>query len=307
MKTFFISVFTLLLFTQAIAQNPARPIKIDVRQNGSGEPVFYVINSSSTPYTISVEFYNLRYTTPPTPNPYIRTARPGRTQLLKLRRNSRASSGPRYQYRYSYRMGCYKTKPDDDIEYLLPVAEGKTTDIFKLSYVGELVNEEAPDDFYALGFTAQNNDTVFAARGGTVSRVVNEYADAELDNYFTANYNYIEVVHEDCTFGTYRHLKKGSLLVKPGDWVEAGAPLAQTVPRGDGNPAKFRFSLVYKNDDYTKGGDEGYWKYTVPLFRTASAKKVKLLPQHSYKSVHPAEVITQEMGWLERRRWKRKH
>lgn len=300
--------FLLLLLPFSItAQNASKPISINVDRNSDGEPTFYAVNISSTPYTISIEFYDLENTLPPSPNPYVRTVRPGRTRLVKLRKSGGNNAGPRYRYRYSYNLGCYNTHPDEELEYLLPVAEGNTTRIMKLSYVGKLVDQEEPEGFYALGFTADDDDTVFTTRSGTVSRVINKYKDAELSNYFTSNYNYVEIVHDDCTFGMYKHLKKDSFYVEAGDVVEAGAPLAKVVPRAGDKPAKFRFSLIYKNDEYTKGDKTSYWNYARPSFRTSTSKKVILQPDQEYVSVHPEEVITQEMGWLERRRWKRKH
>lgn len=305
MKAVFTSILFLGFFTLTFAQNSTQPISISVDRNADGEPTFYGVNNSSTPYTVSIEFYSLENTLPPSPNPYIRTVKPGRTRLVKLRKSGGNTGGISYRYRYSYNLGCHNTKPDEELEYLLPVAEGNTTKIFKLFYIGELVNDETPDGFYSLGFSANDTDSVFASRGGTVSRIRDEFADTELDNYFTSNYNYVEVVHKDCTFGMYRHLKKGSILVEPGDVIDAGEPIGQVVPRGEEEPAQFRFILTYKNDDYQKDDDSGYWNYAVPLFRTSSAKKVTLEPQMEYVSVHPTDLITQEMGWLERRRWKR--
>lgn len=226
--------------------------------------------------------------------------------MVQLRRSGLADGGIGYRYRYSYKTGCVKTQPDE-LEYLLPVAEGRTTDIGSLFYIGEIINEEKPAGFYSLSFSAENGDKVYAARGGTVVEVVDEHEDSELEKYFTSNYNYVRVVHDDCTFANYRHLKKGSITVRPGDKIYAGDPFAQVVPRKGSEDPRFRLMITYLNSEHGKNEKAGYWKYVVPEFRTGNKTFAELKAGQSYGSVHPEKVITQEMRRAERRHWKRRH
>lgn len=306
-KLFLLFVFVFSLIQESLlAQYGQRPVVIVVEYNKDGEPTFYAKNSSLTPYTVSLNFSSVSNTMPPSPNPYKKTARFGRTRLLELGKSGISDSYVRFQYTYSYTVGCMDTEPDE-LEYLLPVAKGKTTEVFGLSHIGELFDKEAPDDFYALGFKAEEGDTVYATRSGFITTVENEHDDSETENYFTSNYNYVQVVHEDCTFGSYSHLKKDGILVEEGIKVTAGDPIGVVASKQDSSEVGFRFTLAYKNDDYTRGSDDPYWSYATPLFRTSVEKNAQLKPDHIYRAVHPVNIITQEMGWLERRRWKKRN
>jgi|AntRauTorcE11897_2_1112592.scaffolds.fasta_scaffold00048_36 murein DD-endopeptidase MepM/ murein hydrolase activator NlpD len=302
-----VTLLFILLNAHFAQAQQSKPVTISVETNSDGEPTFYANNTSSIPYTVSISFSNIQNSIPPSPNPYLKTVKTGRSKILTLEKSGISDRGVRYRYRYSYSLGCYNTEPDTELEYLLPIANKKTTTVFDLYYIVELVNEEEPDGFYSLGFTAKSGDLVFASRGGTVTDVVDEFDNSEVEKYFSSNYNYVRVVHDDCTFGSYRHLKKGSIAVQPGDEIYAGSPIGKVVPRDTPEGARFRFMLNYKNDDYVQGGEEDYWNYLVPKFRTKTAKKTQLQPNSEYTSTHPVDLITQEMGWFERRRWKRKN
>ncbi len=297
-------LFLTLSFSDAYAQY--RPITIEVQYNDEREPTFYVKNKSLTPYTVSLNFSSVSNAIPPNPNPYRKTARMGKTRLLKIKKSGLSDSYVRFSYTYSYNIGCLDTDPDE-LEYLLPVAQGKATKIFGLNHIGRLFDKETPDDFYAIGFRAEAGDTVYASRGGVITDIEVDHNDSETENYFTSNYNYIQVVHEDCTFGSYSHLKKDGILVQKGDEVMAGDPIGIVASKEDETEIGFRFKLTYRNDDYRRGSDDNYWNYAVPLFRTTDEESARLKPGHTYRAVHPVDIITQEMGWLERRRWKKRN
>ena len=306
-KIFSCFILTFILGTTAVlSRQSTHPVTIEVKYNDDGEPTFYAKNTTVIPYTVTIDFTSVRNSMPPNPNPYTKTARPGRRKLLELKKSGLSDSGVRFNYSYSYNIGCMDTDPDD-LEYLLPIAEGKTTEVFGLSYIGEMFDKEPPEDFYALGFNAEPGDTVFASRSGFVARVVNEYQDKETENFFTSNYNYVQLVHEDCTFASYSHLKKDGIFVNKGDKITAGEPIGIVASTEESERVGFRMSLIYRNDDYRKGTDDPYWNYAVPKFRTSVEKKAKLKKDHVYRAVHPVDVITQEMGWFERRRWKKRN
>lgn len=301
--------FLIILFsTSGFAQRATMDVTISVERNKDGEPTFYADNKGYTPYVVSVEFYNIRNSLPPSPNPVLKTVKPGRARIVRLEKTGLSDGGIGYGYRYSINRGCLDTEPSNDIEYLLPVAEGRQTEVRNLYYIGELVDKESPEDFYSLTFSAENGDNVYATRKGTVVKVVDIHDDSNLDKYFTSDYNYVQVVHDDCTFASYRHLKKGTITVTEGDEVYAGEPIAKVVPREGTDKPQFRLMINYRNPDYEKGNDEvEYWSYVTPLFRTGSEKFVELQNDKPYLAIHPNDVITQEMGWFERRRWKRRN
>ena len=285
------------------AQIGVRPVTIDVQYNSNGEPVFYAVNSSNIPYTVTVHFSNLQFTLP-RPRPHIATVKPGRSKLTTLERSGLQDGAIRFRYRYSYNLGCHETKPDEDIEYLLPIAEGKETTAYELTHIAEYIKKESRGDFYGLSFSANHGDTIFAARRGIVGRYEMQFEDEEVSKNYTTKENNLEVIHEDCTFGQYKILKKGSLLVNPGERVEAGQPLAVVPPNENPSKEHFRFLVIYRNPNPDEL-ENRYWKYVKPVFRTSVLKSVSPENGVSYKAVHPEEVITKEMSRRERRRWRR--
>lgn len=304
-----LSILFLMFFSiTAFPQSATIDVTISVERNKDGEPTFYADNKSFIPYVVSVEFYNIRNSLPPSPNPVLKTVKTGRARIVRLEKTGISDGSIGYGYRYSISSGCLDTEPSNGFEYLLPVAEGKQTNIANLFYIGEVINKESPEDFYSLTFSAENGDNVYATRKGTVTKVVDIYEDSNLDKYFTSEYNYVQVVHDDCTFANYRHLKKGTITVSEGHQISPGDAIAKVVPRNGPEKPQFRLMISYRNPDYERGNAEiEYWSYVKPLFRTGNEKMAELKNNQQYVSVHPNEVITQEMGWFERRRWKRKN
>lgn len=305
MIRFSVSCICLIAFfiSETHAQVGSRPVNIEVQYNANNEPVFYAINSTHIPYTVTVHFSNLQFTLP-RPRPLIATVKPGRSKLTTLERSGLQDGAVKFRYQYSYNLGCHDTKPKSDIEYLIPVAEGKKTTATQLGHISEFIKKESRDDFYGLAFSASHEDTIFASRRGIVGRFEMQNNDEEVSNDFTSKTNYIEVIHEDCTFGKYDVVKKGSMLVKPGQRVEAGQPLAIVPPNENPSREHFRFIVFYRNPDADET-ENRYWKYIRPLFRTSEGKSISLNSGDSYKSIFPDEVITKEMSRRERRRWKR--
>ncbi|SMO84825.1 M23 family metallopeptidase [Gracilimonas mengyeensis] len=297
----------LFLATNLPAQHIPGPDVILTREyNSDNEPIIYAVNRSSSPYTVSVTFSRLQNTTPPTPNPYVATAKPGRTRLVTLRKSFRSNRPVRYHYKWRFKLGCKDTEPDTDIEYLLPIAEGDTTQTFKIDYIGNLIGQQS-EDFKAYGFGINKGDTVYAVRRGRVGRMVDEFDNSDLDKYYTDQYNFLHIAHEDCTFGVYRHLKKGSFLVDPGDEVEAGDPIAVVASPKQSDLGRFRLLVMYRNPEYEEGSEADYWNFVVPEFRTATGEMITLEPNKRYVATHPRDLIFQEMNWREKRRWKRRN
>lgn len=294
-----------------VAQYGAHPVDVSYEYNRRGEVEFYASNRTLVPYILIITFTDLRNTRAPNPNPYIFTARRGRERIVTLKKFGLTDGDIGFGYRVGYVEGCHDSKPDNDIEYILPLDEGASTEMVSIGYAGEYIDKDAPEDFYVLGFSAEENDTVYASRRGTVTKIVDEYEDSAMQGngqatrVFMANRNYIQVVHEDCTFGTYNWLKKGGMLVHEGDFVEAGEPIAVVTSRSGNKGHGFVFSLMNKKIEYEGTRINGEWEYLVPLYRTNLGKHTKLEVGKEYVSVHPEDVITKEMSRRERRRWRR--
>lgn len=310
MRSFFVLFIHCLFFlgiisTSALAQVGVRPVTLEVRKNFNDEPVFYAINTTNIPYTISFYSSNLQ-NVDPVQNPYQVTSYPGRSKLLTLERSrgfDNANMQIRYNYEYYYGIGCHNTEVDESVEYALPVGIGLTTSINKLSYIGELTNDEAPDDFYGLSFTASSQDTIFASRRGIVAEVDQGFEDKELNKLFSSKTNSLTIYHEDCTFGTYGSIKQGSVFVRKGQQVEVGDPIALVASKDEKENEGFRFMLSYRNPDYKQKGDEQYWNYSIPKYKIGHYSAIALESGYEYKSIYFSSIITQEMNEREQEQW----
>lgn len=74
--------------------------------------------------------------------------------------------------------------------------------------------------FYAWDFVMPLGAEIVAARDGTVIRVVQNFSGVGFDP------NYIWIQHEDGEISNYGHIQKNSALVKIGDYVRSGQPIA---------------------------------------------------------------------------------
>ncbi|HLZ90044.1 MAG TPA: M23 family metallopeptidase, partial [Puia sp.] len=88
-------------------------------------------------------------------------------------------------------------------------------------------------------------DTIYAARRGVVSAMDVSNTENDAGANTTTNWNYIEIFHADGSFAEYGIIKKDGALVRPGQTVEAGAPIG--IVGGDqyGRGAEIRFSVSY--------------------------------------------------------------
>ncbi len=106
--------------------------------------------------------------------------------------------------------------------YLLPWAGGE---IHSVTQGEETTLTHNGTAAYAFDFDL-NYETVIAARGGKVAYVRDDSNSGGCDAIFAGSGNYVVIDHGDGTSGLYLHLAYDSVLVKPGDIVHQGDPLA---------------------------------------------------------------------------------
>lgn len=109
-------------------------------------------------------------------------------------------------------------KPEQHL-YELPFPAGKTVRI--LAGNGEGSTHQG-DFFYSWDFLIPVGDIVCAARGGTVTQVFESRSDRRGMG--------ILINHGDGTHALYGHLMKGGILVKKGEKVLTGEPIAKVGP-----------------------------------------------------------------------------
>jgi murein DD-endopeptidase MepM/ murein hydrolase activator NlpD len=97
---------------------------------------------------------------------------------------------------------------------------------------------------YAVDFTLLMGTPVKAARAGVVMEIIDKHPDrggvrrSDLDNA-----NIVRIVHEDGSMAVYGHLLQDSVTVKPGQWLPAGAVIAQSGNSGYSHGPHLHFAV----------------------------------------------------------------
>lgn len=300
-------VFLLFLHSRSFSQ---RVIEVSYVQDTHGNYIFSCTNRDFCNYVLDVEFTTLVNAKTDHALPYEGEVKPGVNKLFTISPLN-PSNDVQIRYKNSYRKGCLHPSVNPDFTYLLPIAPGKEAQAYILSGTtgsgtststgasstggtsGATSTNPDPngataglDSGYTIRLRMKPGDTIYAARHGVVTRV--DVGSAENDAGVTVkgSLNYIEVVHNDCSFGQYGILKKDGAFVKPGQIVEAGTPIGLVGGDKYGRGSDVRFSVSYY---------QGSSNTLIPLhFWTKKNGKGMLKHGGTYISEHPQAIITQE-------------
>jgi murein DD-endopeptidase MepM/ murein hydrolase activator NlpD len=288
--------------------------KIVVRyeRDALGNYNFICANKTFCTYTVEVSFPELLNLEADLPLPVSVAVAPGQQRIFTLRKTHQGS--PHLRYHYHTFKGRQNPKVDTAFTYLLPVSPGKETRIFELSYIGtKYGGESQPKGWYSIGVHMQAGDTVFAARRGRVTETSDQANLSDSGYSYSKEENFVEIAHNDFTFGKYTVFKDSGIFVQPGDWVEAGQPLGIVGGEKYAEGPHVRFSVRYHLDQDVLDKDgqatdrTHHWAY-VPLdFWIKDKGKIRLASKTLYTSEHPAELVTQEMTKKDARKWKETH
>ena len=129
----------------------------------------------------------------------------------------------RWQWNYKsfYHFGDW-TKTTADDPYDLTYARGKAYEVSQ-GFNGELSHHGI--EAYAVDFDLPEGTPVTAAREGLVVRVEEGFSQGGWDRSFKESANTVVIAHRDGTLSRYVHLQQNSVVVDPGDWVDAGTLL----------------------------------------------------------------------------------
>jgi len=114
-----------------------------------------------------------------------------------------------------------------DSPYVLPYPAGESYEVFQ-TYCGPV--SHGRDGQMAIDFLMPIGAIVVAARDGVVRRVVDGHRDGG------RQFNSIHVEHADGSSAFYGHLQRDSAVVKVGDAVSAGQPIARSGSSGTSLP-----------------------------------------------------------------------
>ncbi len=293
-----------ILLLNIVSNAQVKPIKVySERNKENGDVTIYADNNSRMNYTVMINFTELQNAQRSYSSPYLRTVNPGKSTILTLKRSTTSKSSINYKYKYNYRKGCYNTKVDESVVYIIPTQKNKEVSIQYLNYIGSRFGKELPEGWEVYGFRINKGDTIFASRKGKVIEIQDNNSIESKHSVYDQNRNSIHVMHKDCSFGEYINIDK--FYVREGDVVLPGQAIGTAKAKNTSDYSTLMFSVYYKDISVDLGGKMKSKNIYVPLKFDVNGRAEKLYEEKKYKSVHNFEIITQEMRKKEIKKYKK--
>lgn len=311
MRNYFYIVPVIILFMPDIVSGQKKPFQIKSERKDDKSVVFSFEKNFPGSVHVIIEFKMLENSSGKRTVTKSVKGYSGNLFTLKPLNSDR---GIGFSYTYNYFIGNKNAKPDLEHKYALPFKPGKSIHVKKLSYLGNKYGKEAPKNWTSFQFLTEPNDTVCAARKGLVIKIVDDNKpNAQLDYGYRQDANYILIEHDDGTIARYGVIREKGGLVKVGEEIFPGTPIAISGTYDKPENSQLRFSIYYMDKDmdynifkeYTLQNRPDIYAYLNPKFKT----KEYLGELHSnkdYTVVLDDEMITSEMSKRERKKYQKK-
>ena len=247
-------------------------VKVIVQRDGD-ESHFYVENQEygEVTMTFDMSLVNLKGNVD---FPYTVTLPPRQTTETFVLKPMNTCTNWSYGYTNYYKLGSNCARHDDSCLYQLPYAPGNK---FKVTqgYNGKYSHKGSNQ--YAIDWQMPLGTLVYAARGGVVVRVKDDSDTGGGSMAYDPYNNYVLIRHPDGTLGHYCHLQKGGVLVKAGQTVSTGQPIAHSGNTGFSSGPHLHFCVFM-----TRNGRE---RVSLPVkFHTAADEAITLTSGQTYRA-----------------------
>lgn len=295
-----------LVFLSLIGKSQENSVKITSERNEDQSVDFFYEKEDFGSFFLNLTFTHLENAIPTT---YKGGLAGTSGKFLSIKPMSQNSSIG-YSYTYTYIRGVLNPKIDASFVYLLPVSKGNTIKAFELSNLEKtyLGNTE-PKGWKAFQFLVKPGDTVFSSRKGLIVEVTDGYeAETIADISYKSKENAILMEHEDGTLARYSVLKKGSIMVKPGQTVFPHTPLALAGTYDLESNTQVRFFVYYLSEynlenpeKLTLATKKNYYAFVNPIFHTSDGD-VHLKSMQDYTADFTNEHILKELSKREKKK-----
>jgi murein DD-endopeptidase MepM/ murein hydrolase activator NlpD len=276
-----LATLALVLATGACALTPPQlpsvatvnntKVKVRTEHAAGGSTHFIIENSELSEVTMTFNFGTVNMKSD-VAFPYTATFKPGETEAFTL---SPRDTNVTWEYCYTnyYKLGSSVAMPDDYV-YSLPYAPGTAHRITQ-GYDGKFSHQGS--NKYAIDWQMPEGTAVCAARGGLVVKVKDDSDLGGPSMEYDAFNNYVLIRHDDGTLGHYCHLKKGGVMVYPGDIVKTGDLIALSGCTGFSSGPHLHFCVFVAKD--------GRERESVPVkFRDDHGESVTLVEGQKYRA-----------------------
>lgn len=285
-KSILIILCTFCFSIQSFGQYKNRAVDLVLSYNRDGDLVCTAENADYCHHYLIFDFSLFGGFKSRESSPYRITVGKGRSEILTFKKMP--NSSPTHKFSYHTFRGDINAKPNLDYIYTLPVKTGDSIQFVSV-----------PNIDYTMGFNlSHSGDTVYACRAG----IVCEHRLTDFSYKTKTQKERIIIYHKDKTFGEYSSYTKA--LVKAGDYVEAGAPIALMERPKD---RFLLFSLYYLDKNKVVNENIGN-KHSglIPIFHTLNNGNIKLEEKTIYISEITTDLVTQEMSKKEKSKYEKK-
>ena len=174
---------------------------------------------------------------------------------------------------YTHSVGDAFAAPDLRHRYRLPFRKGTIVRVAQ-EPGGVLTTHKDDLSRYAFDLAVPEGTPVLAARAGSVIEIRDTFSEGRRDPKLAEKTNFVSIIHTDGTFAQYAHLTPHSILVRPGEWVEAGQMIGKSGNTGFAGGPHLHFDLRRARI----GADGTVKQESLPLsfFSQRSGKKITL-------------------------------
>ena len=258
------------------------PQSVKVTTEREGDIIhFFVENRELCEVTMTFDM-ELQNLTSSARFPYTASFSAGKTEAFSL---SPCEPNDKWGYNYTnyYKLGSCSARHEDDFLYELPYDAGTAFRVTQ-AYGGSFSHKGS--NKYAIDWKMPVGTLVRAARGGLVVKTKDDSKRGGSSMKYDRYNNYVLIRHEDGTLGHYCHLVKAGCLVRAGQVVKAGDPIAHSGNTGFSSGPHLHF-CVFKTRD-------GRERESIPIrFQTAETAGITLEEGRNYKAAGLAPVSAQ--------------
>lgn len=151
-----------------------------------------------------------------------------------------------------------------DYEYLFPL---RTHDLRVEQGWGGTYSHDDPENRRAVDFAAAIGTVVVAARDGVVMQLEQQ---AGASGAHADEANFVRILHDDGSMAVYAHLQAGGALVRPGQRVRRGQPIALSGNSGNSSGPHLHFAVQVNRGmrlesvPFRMFGDRGILRFSEP-------------------------------------------